>query len=47
MTRNMLTRLLGLVFVLGVTGAAVTGCNTVEGVGTGVAKDAKAVKKKL
>lgn len=47
MTRKVIARLLGLMFVLGLTGAAVTGCNTVEGVGTGVAKDAKAVKKKL
>jgi predicted small secreted protein len=47
MTRAFVIKMLGLFFILGVTGASVSGCNTVEGVGTGVAKDAKAVKKKL
>lgn len=46
MTRAVVIRLLGLFFILGAAGA-VSGCNTVEGVGSGVAKDAKAVKKKL
>jgi predicted small secreted protein len=47
MTRAVVIRLLGLFFIMGAAGVTVSGCNTVEGVGTGVAKDAKAVKKKL
>lgn len=47
MTRKAIIRLVGLVFILGAAGATATACNTVEGVGSGVAKDAKAVKKKL
>lgn len=47
MTRTFVIKLLGLVFLLGATGVTVGGCNTVEGIGTGVSKDAKAVKKKL
>lgn len=47
MTRGLIIRLLGLAFLLGATGVTVSGCNTIEGIGTGVSKDAKAVKKKL
>ncbi len=47
MKRAFVTRILGMFFVLGMAGATVTACNTVEGIGTGVSKDAKAVKKKL
>lgn len=47
MTRSLLTRLVCLAFALGMAGVSVTACNTVEGAGRGVAKDARAVKKKL